>query len=78
MRADRVVWTVVAAGLVDRQELHEFEADARRPIDELAQPFEVTDAEIRFRADGEERRENAGDALFGSQIPSHSERHATP
>ena len=47
-RADRVVGAVVAAGLVDRQQLHQLEADAARPIDELPQRREIADAEIVF------------------------------
>ena len=60
--------TVIAAGFVDRQELHELEADARRPINELAQPFEVTDAEIRFRAQGKEGCEHARDTVLRRKI----------
>ena len=67
-RADRVVGTVIAAGLVDRQQLHELEADAARPVDELPQAVEVADAEIVFGAQGEERREDAGDAFVRRKI----------
>ena len=35
-RTDRVVRTVIAARFVDRQKLHKFEPDLRRPIDELS------------------------------------------
>ena len=62
-RADRVVGAVVAAGFVDRQELHEPETDARAPIDELPQRSDVADPEIIFRAQREERSEDAGDLV---------------
>ena len=39
-----------------------------RPIDELPQRFEVADPEIVFRAESEERRENAGDLLVRREI----------
>ena len=62
--ADRVVGAVIAASFVDRQKLHEFKAALSRPVDELAQRCDVTDAKIILAAQREERREDASDSLF--------------
>ena len=50
--------TVVAAHLIDRQKLHELEADFGRPIDELAQDRNIADPEIVFAAQPKKWREN--------------------
>ncbi len=57
-RADRVVRAVIASGFVDRQQLNELEPDPGRPIDKLPQRFDIADAEIVVRPQGEERRKD--------------------
>ena len=67
-RADRIVRAVVAAGFIDRQKLDQLETNPARPIDELAQPIDIADAEIVFRPQSEERCQHSRDFLIGRQI----------
>ena len=48
--ADRVVWTVVGSGLVDGQELDEFETHLCDPIDEFAQGGNIANSKVIFAA----------------------------
>ncbi len=59
---------MVSAGLVDRQELHEFEADTAGPVDELPQAGDIADAEVVLRAQREERGEDAGNAFVRREV----------
>jgi hypothetical protein len=69
-RADRIVRAVVAAGFIDRQKLDQLETNPARPIDELPQPIDIANAEIVFRPQREERRQDSRDAFFRRQIHS--------
>ena len=63
-RADRIVRAVVAAGFIDRQKLDQLETNPARPIDELPQPIDIANAEIVFRPQREERRQDSRDAFY--------------
>ena len=75
--ANRIVGTVIPAGFVDRQQLHQFESDAGRPIDELSQGLEVANAQIVFGAQSEERRQHSSNAFIRRNLHTNVSLGAT-
>jgi hypothetical protein len=67
-RTDGIVRRVVVAGFIDRQHLQYRDAVLGAPINHLPHPIRVPDAEIVFRADGEDRAQNASELLVGRKF----------
>ena len=63
-RADCVVRAVVRAGFIDGQYLHELEAGAGRPFDEIDQRCGISDAQIAFTSKSKDGCKNASDFFF--------------
>ena len=63
-RTDGVVRAVVVAGFVDGQRLENVQAVLMAPIHHLPDAVGIANAEVLFRADGEDRFQNAGQRLM--------------
>jgi len=72
-RRKSVVRAMVAASLIDRENLDQLEADRGRPIDEFPQRRSVADAKIPFPAHGKDRDKDAGNGLVERKIHEHLE-----
>ena len=67
-RADRVVRGVIAADLIDRQELHEPNPISRAHSMNSRNVCNIADSETVLASQREERRENACDLVFRRKI----------
>jgi hypothetical protein len=62
--AQDIVGAMVAAGFIDRKDLHGAEVVPRRPLDHFGEGLRVTDAEVMPAPEGEEWNEKSRDFLF--------------